>query len=188
MLGCRNLTDAEIQALTRALSIRDRALFILGLRTGFRINEILSLDVRDVLNSDSSMKNSVSVPKRNMKGQVQGRTVPMHPEAAATIQEYLQAVPPIDLSVPLFRTGKKRRMEYTTFLKLLKGACSRAQVNTDRVATHSLRKTYIEKVKQVCNSDPFKMMVLTGHKSISSLQNYIQVDEQALWDAMKNAK
>ena len=52
MKGCRPLTDPEIALVSRSFggtyALRDRAWFILGLKTGFRIAELLSLRVGDV--------------------------------------------------------------------------------------------------------------------------------------------
>jgi integrase len=49
MKGCRPLTDEEITLLSRSFggtyAARDRALFILGLKSGFRISALLSLRV-----------------------------------------------------------------------------------------------------------------------------------------------
>jgi integrase len=52
MIGARPLTNGEIanvlNAFTGAYAARDRALFVLGLKSGFRISEMLSLRVSDV--------------------------------------------------------------------------------------------------------------------------------------------
>jgi Phage integrase family len=52
MKGCRVLTANEVARVSQAFcgtyAARDRALFILGIKTGFRISELLSLPVGDV--------------------------------------------------------------------------------------------------------------------------------------------
>jgi integrase len=52
MKGCRPLTDTEItevlQSFAGRYALRDKALFVLGLLSGFRISELLSLRVQDV--------------------------------------------------------------------------------------------------------------------------------------------
>lgn len=52
MKGCRALTADEVVRVSQAFhgtyAERDRALFILGIKTGFRISELLSLGVGDV--------------------------------------------------------------------------------------------------------------------------------------------
>jgi site-specific recombinase XerD len=52
MKGCRPLTDNEVQVISRSFGgtfgKRNKALFVVGYRTGFRISELLSLRVGDV--------------------------------------------------------------------------------------------------------------------------------------------
>jgi integrase len=52
MKGCRPLSEAEVALVSRGFSgahaARDKALFILGVKSGFRISELLSLTVGDV--------------------------------------------------------------------------------------------------------------------------------------------
>ena len=52
MNGCRPLTDNEVQVISRSFGgtfgTRNKALFVVGYRTGFRISELLSLLLGDV--------------------------------------------------------------------------------------------------------------------------------------------
>ena len=52
MKGCRALTADEVARVSKVFrgtyTGRDRALFILGIKTGFQISELLSLQVGDV--------------------------------------------------------------------------------------------------------------------------------------------
>ena len=89
MKGCRPLTDAEVRLIAASFggkyAKRDRALFLLGVKSGFRISELLTLKVRDVWRH-GKMLDSVTVQRRNMKGKVQGRTVPLHLEAQNALE------------------------------------------------------------------------------------------------------
>jgi integrase len=52
MKGCWALTDDEVARVSQAFrgthAARDRALFLLGVKTGYRISELRSLRVGDV--------------------------------------------------------------------------------------------------------------------------------------------
>lgn len=52
MQGCRPLTPEEIDEILVSFggrfAVRDKALFVMGIYTGFRITELLSLRIRDV--------------------------------------------------------------------------------------------------------------------------------------------
>ena len=69
MKGCRPLTDEEIDLVLASFfgkyESRDRALFLLGLKSGFRISEILSLKVKDVCRN-GRMVDRVTVARGSM--------------------------------------------------------------------------------------------------------------------------
>ena len=52
MKGCRPLTEAEVALVRQSFGgrygRRDHALFVLGVKSGFRISELLALQVGDV--------------------------------------------------------------------------------------------------------------------------------------------
>jgi integrase len=67
MKGCRPLTDSEIATVKGAFArTRDKALFILGLKTGLRISELLSLKVGDVYQY-GRLADVVYVERKHMK-------------------------------------------------------------------------------------------------------------------------
>ena len=88
MKGCRPLTDAEVALVLTSFggcyALRDKALFLLGLKSGFRISELLSLRLADVLHH-GQLVDRVTVTRRHMKKKVEGRTVILHPEAKAVL-------------------------------------------------------------------------------------------------------
>ncbi len=92
MLGCRPLTDDELSRVQHAFSgtfeRRNRALFVLGYTTGFRISELLSLRVKDVL-AGSGLVKHVKVPRRNMKARRASRSAILAPVARSFLQAWL---------------------------------------------------------------------------------------------------
>ena len=92
MKGCRPLTDAEVvlvqQSFGGVYADRDKALFLLGVKSGFRISELFSLRVGDV-SQHGRLVDRVTVPRRHMKNQREGRTVLLHPEAKAALATWL---------------------------------------------------------------------------------------------------
>jgi len=98
MIGSRPLTKAEAQRVKRSFSgrnaARNRALFLLGANTGFRISELLSLRVGDILESDGTIVERVTVQRKDMKGgrskkHVSGRTVKLNRFAKEALRQYL---------------------------------------------------------------------------------------------------
>ena len=92
MKGCRPLTEAEVALVRQSFGgrygRRDQALFLLGVKSGFRISELLSLQVGDVWRGQRVVER-VTVARRHMKRQTEGRTVLLHPEARAALTAWL---------------------------------------------------------------------------------------------------
>ena len=70
MKGSRPLTDQEVtisqQELQRDICRPQQGLFLLGVRTGFRVSELLSLRVEDVC-QHGQVVDRVTVHRANMK-------------------------------------------------------------------------------------------------------------------------
>ena len=123
MAGCRAFTPEEVRAMQQAFrgryAARDKALFVVGIKAGFRISELLSLQVKDVMQY-GKVVDRVEVKRRHMKGggkprpskprpadhheqcrctaccptprkpTAQSRSVPLHPEARAALSVWLE--------------------------------------------------------------------------------------------------
>jgi len=63
---------------------RDKALFLLGVKSGFRISELLSLRLGDVA-QHRRLVDRVIVQRQHVKNKQEGRTVLLHPEAKAAL-------------------------------------------------------------------------------------------------------
>jgi integrase len=98
MKGCRPLTDDEVKQVRRSFSgcyaQRNEALVVLGVACGFRISELLSLTVGDVL-QHGKVVDRVTVARRHMKGgkagKAESRTVRLAPEARATLSVWVES-------------------------------------------------------------------------------------------------
>jgi integrase len=92
MQGCRALSEAELiqvpQAFTGLGALRNKALFVVGHRTGFRISELLSLTVGDVW-QQGQVVTHVTVRRRQMKRHLAGRVVRLHPETQEALWAWL---------------------------------------------------------------------------------------------------
>jgi integrase len=123
MKGCRPLTDPEIALLTHSFggtyALRDRAWFVVGLKTGFRIAELLSLRVGDVW-QHGRVVDQVTVRRAHMKQQREGRTVPLHPDAKAALAAWVRQLrqqPGVAAQTAVFRSRKGANRAIRGYLK-----------------------------------------------------------------------
>lgn len=129
----------KIEAMKRHLkggNIRDYALFTLGINSGLRISDLLSLRTADVLNEKGKVRDRLEL--REIKtGKV--KDFPLGAKAKKALEEYLNRCSPGEWLFPS-RIGQNpigRRHAWTLLSRAAK-AVGIAQ----RIGSHSLRKTF----------------------------------------------
>jgi site-specific recombinase XerD len=196
MIGTRPLTDEEIQKCIGSFeiskySIRNRALFILGLNTGFRISEILSLKIKHV-KPYREITDYLTVERRNMKKKQQSRTVVLNETCKQYLRDYLYEY------AALFRVEPTPEMYLFKSQKGTNRAISTRQGNeilykvydlnemTGKLATHSMRKTFAKNVHKSLGNDITKTQIALGHRDLSSTRHYLSFDNEEVFDAVRN--
>jgi integrase len=184
MKGCRSMTDGEVaQVCARfegTFALRNKALFLLGVRSGFRISELLALRVGDVY-PQGQWVTHLTVPKRHMKQRMEGRRVPLHPEARAALEAWLthrsarQALHP---SLVLFpsRKGVNRPLRPVQAWQALQDVF-RACGLVGQLGTHCMRKTFAKRVYVTSNRNLLYTKKALGHRRLSTTEAYLDVDD-----------
>ena len=168
MKGCRPLTDPEIATVKDAfVRTRDKALFILGLKTGLRISELLSLKVGDVYQY-GRLADVVYVERKHMKKKLEGRAIPLHQDAKAALSVWikeLEEAGKADPSSPLFKSRKGERA-------------------MGKLGTHSMRKTFADRIYDRLGRDLIKVQRALGHRCINSTVSYLSFREEEITEAI----
>lgn len=221
MKGCRPLTDEEIKRVLAKLSgryaARNRALFVLGLKTGFRISEMLSLRIGDVsvtngepaapplpgfaevAGSGKRAVDRITVQRRHMKGNLESRTIVLHPEAKAALEEWIAQLRGFGYTAagtPLFlsqirrsgksgkaRSSRERAISRIQAHRILHAAYQACGVRT-QTGTHCMRKTFANKVYDALDKSLLKTQKALGHRSIASTVLYLSFREEEIDDAI----
>ena len=183
MAGCRRLTDEEIERVKKHLTkSRDRTLFVLGVRTGFRVKEMLSIRVSDVLDELGAVKGNISVSRVNMKGKKKARSVVLHREVIEQIKIYLNEIK-LPLDSPLFPSQKGGAISRFHAHHILKGAFSALGLE-GKLGTHTLRKTFANKVYNRLGKDLLKTARALGHDRVMNTERYLEVKQDEIDDAI----
>lgn len=164
----RPLTDSEISSVLNNLkSDRNKCLFILGLKTGFRISELLSLTVKDVLGD------RIKVFRRNTKGRMRSREIILHPLAVEFIKIHIVN---LNLDSPLFqsRQGINKPLSRFGAHKILSDAYLKAGLSN--CATHSMRKTFAGRVYRALKFDLIATRDALAHSSVLTTVKYLEVN------------
>jgi site-specific recombinase XerD len=197
MAGACALSQQESNDLIAALkSDRDRLLVLSGQHLGLRISELLSLKIGMVANG-AVPKDTIMVPRRSLKGGkarrrgLHGRSIPVHSDLASAIAFYLATMSAKSMSDPtcfLFpsRKGINRPMGARHAWRIIKTAARAAGLETDRISTHSLRKTFAAEVYGASGHDLRACQVCLGHTDIGTTIKYIEPDAQRMADLVRN--
>lgn len=178
MKGCRPLNDQEIEDVYNILKCqRDKVLLILGIRTGFRISEILSLKIQDVV-QHGKVASQVTVAKCNTKGKIESKTQGLEDRAKREIKKYLNGLPTYNLQDPLFKSTKSdKSITRMQAHRILKDAFDELQLE-GTLATHSLRKTFANQAHKSSGYKIEETRVALHHRSLTSTQAYVPVNQE----------
>lgn len=192
MSRCSAITKDEIEATEFALlksrrPQRDRCLFVLGVQTGLRISELLSITFADVFDVSGRIRDLLIIEKAKCKGGKKNREIPLSEKAKSAI--YLASEEAVALSrsrkhdhlfSPSSRTGSiSREQAY----KIISSALRRAGVRHTS-GTHTARKTYaalmLSKAEKAYRSGKISVFPIIavqlglGHTELATTQHYLE--------------
>lgn len=188
--ACRPFTPDEVPKLMRAFEgnrfeYRNKALLALGINTGFRINELLSLRVEDLYYYGGKVTDRLKVPKRLMKGNHPRHAKRIFPEAEKYLIKWygeLRENYNATRKSFVFVSNKGGRLQPGSAWEMINRFAEKAGIDPNGVGTHSMRKTFANAVydywvKQSRNGarvEPMRMVQLElGHASIDDTYRYM---------------
>lgn len=185
MAATRALTGSEQAKMAAALErTRDRLLFLLGLHSGFRIHELLSIRLGDVWRNDRPAT-ELTRARRQLKGgvganqrRVRSRTTPLHPAVQAALRTYVRerfGEQPAAAEEFLFKSRKGPNTPITPrhAWRIIKEA-ARAAGFAERVATHSMRKTFARVIYDRSRHDLILTQRALDHRSVITTSRYLE--------------
>ena len=193
MKGTRPLDNNEIRLVSACFdgtfAARNRALFMIGVSTGGRISELLSLQIGDVYQNSRPVTDSL-YSKSIVKGGEVSRAVPVNRDGRqaidALISWHIDAYGMTENDRPLFpsRNGQGQQpMSRRTAHDVLKVASEAAGLN-GYLATRSLRKSFAQRLYDK-TGDIFAVQEMLGHQSVTTTQKYLGVNDTSVREALK---
>ena len=184
MKGTRPLDNNEILLVSACFDgrfeIRNRSLFMIGVSTGGRISELLSLRICDVW-QNSKPVTDLLFDKKIVKGGEVSRAVPVNIDGrdaiAALIDWHREKYDTRAPTRPLFPSRNKNgtvAMNRQTAHEMLKAAFMTAGLN-GKLATHSLRKSFAQRLYDE-SGDIYLVQELLGHQNVATTQKYLGVN------------
>ena len=183
MKGCRSLSEQEADLLMTSFSgpfaARNRTIFAIGRFTGERISAILQLKVSDVMQGNK-VADAIAYRRANRKGKVEGRTVVLHLKAKEALAAWINQLARKNALNPddyVFQSRKGQRpISRIQYHRILKNAIHPNGFG-GKIATHSMRKTFADRVYLALGKDIFRTQKALGHKNINSTMQYLSFRE-----------
>lgn len=180
MPAAKSLTPEELERVldyinTRPLAARNRVMLLMTVAAGLRVGEVAQLTLGDVLDANGAVRSEIYLAARRVK-HGHARTVYVNTRLQQELAAYLATRTHSDLSFPLFpkHRGPRRAFSANTLAQHFHWLYRRAGVTG--ASSHSGRKTFLTSLASQGVS-VFVLAALAGHRSISTTQRYVTVND-----------
>lgn len=169
-----------IKKVLRAATLRNELLFVLGINTGLRISDLLSLRTGDVWADKTGVAGRIEL-KEKKTGKT--RSIALNRKTKQLIKRYIEKERPHPGSdEPLFLSQKGGPISRQHAYDLLNTAARLVGV-TGRIGTHSLRKTF-GYFAYMQGTDLAMIQKLLNHSSQAETLRYIGITQEQMDDVV----
>lgn len=186
----KTLNQAELRKVldyisTRKHSARNRAMLMTTFLSGMRVGELSSLRFRDVVDVEGNIRNEIRLTPEMTKGQY-ARVVFINERLRKELQQYIRFYNPTDKSMKFFYSQKKGSDGFNanTLTQHFHFLYKRAGI--DGASSHSGRRSFLTALASK-GVGVRVLMSLAGHRSISTTQAYIDINDNMLRSAVELA-
>ena len=181
----RVLSDQELDYVLAAIAQRryahrDRAAIMLSHLAGMRVGEIATLCLSDVLDNDGHIRQHI-VLRGDAAKHDEARVVPVNSRLRQELERYV-ATFKARYDRPLLMTQKRTQFSAKTLCTLLSQLYAMAGI--DGASSHSGRRWFISRLA-LSGVPTTVIMMLAGHKHISTTQRYIEVNDEMMRRAVE---
>ena len=162
----------EMKKILKQKNYRDYLLFVVGINTGFRISDILSLKIKDVKN-----KRHIKV-KEKKTGKTKKALI--NDKLKNDIEEYIFHKNEEEY---LFKSREKSKITRSRAYQIIRNAAE--EVGLKNIGTHSLRKSFGYHHYQI-NKDVALLQNLFNHSSPSVTLDYIGINQDLMDKSIEN--
>lgn len=173
---------------------RDNMLFIVGINFGLRVSDLVTLRFSHLITEDSVFKDSFAILEQktaNTRSQKKNRHVTINTAVVGAVAMYLENTPDVKLSDYMFKSESNNGyrenapMHRNSVDRILKGIAKDLGLG-NRMATHSMRKTFAYHQMVMSGNDPRKLLLLQkmfGHSSSAQTLDYIGITREEIEEA-----
>ena len=181
----RVLSDQELERVLAAIAQgryaeRNRTAIMLSHLAGMRVGEIANLKLSDVLDAEDRIREHIVL--RGAAGKHgEARLVPINSRLRQELEHYL-ATFKARYDRPLLMTQKRTQFSAKTLCTLFSQLYVIAGI--DGASSHSGRRWFISRLA-LSGVPTTVIMMLAGHKHVSTTQRYIEVNDEMMRRAVE---
>lgn len=176
---------------------RDNMLFIVGINFGLRASDLRLLRFSNIINDNLTFRTSFPILEkktRNTRKRKKNRYVTINTAVIEAVTLYLEHTPGVTLSDYMFRSMSNNSKAVNSPItvrainQILDGIASDLGLS-EKVSSHTLRKTFCYHQMLMSNNDPRKLLLLSkmlGHSSVGITLDYIGITGEEIEEAYKN--
>lgn len=184
----KTLNEQELRKVldyisTRKHSVRNRALLMITFLSGMRVGEVASLRFNDVVDSEGKVRREIRLTPAMTKGQY-ARVVFFNEKLRKELEKYIHIYCPVDKTIKFFYSQKRGSDGFNanTLTQHFHFLYKRAGING--ASSHSGRRSFITNLASK-GVGVRVLMNLAGHRSISTTQAYIDINDDMLRSAVE---
>ena len=152
---------------------KDLLLFKIGINVGMRVNDLLSIEWKDIFKPGTKQFNEYFTPKEQKTKKV--RQIFINKSFRAAVKEYLKYVSDVKLEGYVFTNRQGNRLSDASVDKMLK--LLEKELNLENVSTHSLRKTFAYHLYMQTN-DISLIQEILQHSSVAVTRRYLGLTQE----------
>lgn len=184
------------QFLIEKKRFRDNMLFIVGINFGLRVSDLRTLRFSHLINDDCTFRDRFPILEKKTKStrkHQRNRYISINTAVVEAVTLYLENTPGVHLSDYMFRSAsnngcnENKPISKQAVDAVLKGVAKDLGLG-NRMATHSLRKTFAYHQMVMSGNDPRKLLLLQkmfGHSTAAQTLDYIGITSEEIDEAYR---
>lgn len=189
----------RLEEISGDLSERNLTLFLLGIGTGYRLQDLVDLTIADIREALENEKFEIqekkqynawkSHMKRNPKSLKPPPKIREHdivPQLETILRKYIKGKKQSEYTFPSQKGGGSIYISAKAYSEILKNVANDKEIKLKGITGHSLRKTYARRLYDV-KDDLEYVRIALNHKSTEVTKLYLGIEDDVKKDAAKIA-
>lgn len=189
----------RLEEISGEWSDRNLTLFLLGVATGYRMQDLVDLTIADIKVALENGKFEIQEKKqynawkshmrkkpKSLKSAPKKREHDIVPQLESVLRKYIKGKKRSKYAFPSQKFGGSMHISAKAYSDILKKVAEDNEIRLKGITGHSLRKTYARRLYEAKGRLEYVRIAL-GHKSIEVTKKYLGLDDDVKEDAAKIA-